>query len=51
MKITKKQISYLKEISSQFYDEIKVEFLFHSNKLEGSTFDDATSFTYTIQLH
>ena len=40
MKITKKQITYLKEISSQFYDEIKVEFLFHSNKLEGSTFDE-----------
>ena len=40
MKITKKQIIYLKEISSPFYDEIKVEFLFHSNKLEGSTFDE-----------
>lgn len=40
MKITKKQITYLKEISSPFYDEMKVEFLFHSNKLEGSTFDE-----------
>lgn len=40
MKITKKQINYLKEISSSFYDEMKVEFLFHSNKLEGSTFDE-----------
>ena len=40
MKITTKQIIYLKEISSPFYDEIKVEFLFHSNKLEGSTFDE-----------
>ena len=28
MKITKKQIIYLKEISSQYYDEMKVEFLF-----------------------
>ncbi len=40
MKITKKQITYLKEIASPFYDEMKVEFLFHSNKLEGSTFDE-----------
>lgn len=39
MKINIKQINYLKEISSPFYDEMKVEFLFHSNKLEGSTFD------------
>lgn len=40
MKITAKQIMYLKEIASPFYDEMKVEFLFHSNKLEGSTFDE-----------
>lgn len=40
MKINIKQINYLKEISSPFYDEMKVEFLFHSNKLEGSTFDE-----------
>ncbi len=40
MKINSKQIIYLKEISSPFYDELKVEFLFHSNKLEGSTFDE-----------
>lgn len=40
MKISKNQITYLKEISSPFYDEMKIEFLFHSNKLEGSTFDE-----------
>ena len=40
MKINKNQITYLKEISSPFYVEMKIEFLFHSNKLEGSTFDE-----------
>ncbi len=40
MRINKNQITYLKEISSPFYDEMKIEFLFHSNKLEGSTFDE-----------
>ncbi len=40
MKINKNIIKYIKEISNSYYDEIKVEFLFHSNKLEGSTFDE-----------
>lgn len=49
MKISKKQIKYIKEISSSYYDEIKVEFLYHSNKLEGSTFDEAQLLTLLME--
>ena len=40
MIISKEQIKYAKQIDSPYYNEIKIEFLFHSNKLEGSTFDE-----------
>ena len=38
MIITTDEIKKLKEIPNSGYENIKVEFLFHSNKLEGSTF-------------
>ena len=38
MIITTKEMQKLKEIPNSGYESIKVEFLFHSNKLEGSTF-------------
>ena len=41
MIITIKEIQALKEIPNSGYESIKVEFLFHSNKLEGSTFTKA----------
>ncbi len=40
MKINVKEIQYLKKVSNSFYDDIKIEFLYHSNKLEGSTFSE-----------
>ncbi len=40
MKINVKEVQYLKKISNSFYDDIKIEFLYHSNKLEGSTFSE-----------
>jgi len=39
-------LKQLKEIPNSGYDSIKVEFLFHSNKLEGSTFTKANLETY-----
>lgn len=39
MKITVQAFQKLSKVSNSFYDEIKVEFLYHSNKLEGSTFN------------
>lgn len=33
-----KTIEKLSKISNSFYEDFKIEFLFHSNKLEGSTF-------------
>ena len=38
MVITAKEIKQLKDIPNSGYENIKVEFLFHSNKIEGSTF-------------
>jgi len=38
MIITVDEIQELKKIPNSGYESIKVEFLFHSNKLEGSTF-------------
>jgi len=38
MLITVDEIQKLKDIPNSGYENIKVEFLFHSNKLEGSTF-------------
>lgn len=38
MIITKNEIQQLKMIPNSGYENIKAEFLFHSNKLEGSTF-------------
>ena len=32
------ELKQLKEIPNSGYERIKVEFLFHSNKLEGKTF-------------
>ena len=39
MKILKDTIKLLLEINNAIYDDIKLEFLYHSNKLEGSTFN------------
>lgn len=38
MKINSKKIKYLKCITNSIYEDLKVEFLYHSNHLEGSTF-------------
>lgn len=38
MKINGEKIKYLSKITNSLYDELKVEFLYHSNHLEGSTF-------------
>ncbi len=38
MKINGKKIKYLSKITNSMYEELKVEFLYHSNHLEGSTF-------------
>ncbi len=39
MKISKNTMKLLLEVNNAIYDEIKLEFLYHSNKLEGSTFN------------
>lgn len=39
MRISKDTIKLLLEINNAIYDDIKIEFLYHSNKLEGSTFN------------
>ncbi len=38
MIISSKIIMYLKDTPNSAYESIKTEFLYHSNKLEGSTF-------------
>lgn len=38
MRVTKAQIQEIKKYPNSIYDEIKKEFLYHSNKIEGSTF-------------
>lgn len=38
MKISTKAMHKLAKIKNSAYDALKIEFLFHSNKLEGSTF-------------
>ena len=38
MKINVKAIQKLSKIKNSFYDALKIEYLYHSNKLEGSTF-------------
>lgn len=38
MKLNAKEIKILSAIKNSFYDDFKIEFLFHSNHLEGSTF-------------
>lgn len=38
MKVSSKEIKYLSNITNSFYEELKIEFLYHSNHLEGSTF-------------
>lgn len=39
MKITINTMKKLSEVQNAIYDDIKLQFLFHSNKLEGSTFN------------
>ena len=39
MRISKDIMKLLSEINNAIYDNIKLEFLYHSNKLEGSTFN------------
>lgn len=38
MKINGKKMKYLSKITNSIYEDLKVEFLYHSNHLEGSTF-------------
>lgn len=38
MKIDSKKIKYLSKITNSLYEDLKIEFLYHSNHLEGSTF-------------
>ena len=38
MKVNAKQMQKLSAIRNSFYEDLKIEFLFHSNHLEGSTF-------------
>ena len=38
MKISSKQVNYLSKITNSLYEDLKIEFLYHSNHLEGSTF-------------
>lgn len=38
MRISSKKIKYLSKITNSIYEDLKVEFLYHSNHLEGSTF-------------
>ena len=38
MKISINAIQKLSKIKNSAYDAIKIEYLYHSNKLEGSTF-------------
>lgn len=38
MKISVKTVQKLSKIKNSVYDAVKIEFLYHSNKLEGSTF-------------
>ncbi len=38
MKISINTMQKLSKIKNSVYDDIKVEYLYHSNKLEGSTF-------------
>lgn len=37
MKISINTMQKLSKIKNSVYDEIKIEYLYHSNKLEGST--------------
>ena len=38
MRINAKEIKKISKVKNSFYDDLKIEFLFHSNHLEGSTF-------------
>lgn len=38
MKINSKQFKYMTKITNSLYDDFKIDFLYHSNHLEGSTF-------------
>ena len=38
MKINSKKMKYLSKITNSIYEDLKIEFLYHSNHLEGSTF-------------
>lgn len=38
MIVSVEMMDYLKKIKNSFYEDLKIEFLYHSNHLEGSTF-------------
>lgn len=38
MKISSKDLKFLKNVPNSAYESVKTEFLYHSNKIEGSTF-------------
>ena len=46
MKISIDVIQKLSKIKNSAYDSIKIEYLYHSNKLEGSTFSKENLIDY-----
>lgn len=50
MKVSKETIQFLKDTPNSAYQSIKTEFLYHSNKLEGSTFTKENLEKYLNEL-
>lgn len=52
MRLTAKEIQMLSKIKNSFYEDLKIEFLYHSNHLEGSTFskDNLEKLIYERQV-
>lgn len=52
MQLTAQEIQMLSKIKNSFYEDLKIEFLFHSNHLEGSTFskDNLEKLIYDRQV-
>lgn len=49
MRITGKHLLLLKKLNIEVYNKLKTEFLFHSNKLEGSTFSKEEIMNLTLK--
>lgn len=52
MLISAKEMKMLAKIKNSFYDDLKIEFLFHSNHIEGSTFskDNIEKLMYDLKV-